>query len=187
MIFYILFALSWIITLVSVTLLYQSSSRFKQRCRMEELMTVQRDISIQLGQSYNIEDAAYTLLGSILKVKPIDACGIYLFDPSKNRFQLTLQNGFLDEYLEKFNEIDLEDTFFKSIKIGTSLTMQGNTKSATIFIPIQNKGNILAIVAVSSTLEGIIPPVIQKMLESLCVQIGGILARTYLENRGSPQ
>lgn len=183
----------------NVGLVVQMHEDITERKRVEDLTRQLLELGQSLSTAGDLNKALSLCVQAAIEVSGMDSGGAYLVDKTTGALELSYHEGLSPEFIRAAS-------YFAADMPNTRLVMQGKpvySEYETLFIslfpatkdPVLNKGdlNFIAIVPVqyegkviaclniaSHTLEKI-PQSNQNALETLALQIGGIIARLQAE------
>ncbi len=160
------------------------------RKEAERLLTVQRDLLLMLEQVDRPVAAMQAILNAALSFSGVDSGGIYEVDPDDGCLTLRVHYGFSAAYVAAA-QIRAADSpsallvragqprysFINPIYAELPDFIQTEGLSAYAIIPILHQGQAIACFNLASHQVAAIPPTTCQALETLALQLGGVLMR----------
>ena len=166
--------------------------------RAEKLLHQQLQLAMNLGFARNIDSALDEVLQALLRIEGIDTGSVYLVDDRTGALDLAAQKGLSEEFARAVQHFDSSSPQAQLVhggkraymihkeRIFESLFAEGHPHLATgpdvaVVVPIGYEGKILAVLNAGTHILKEIPADVQRFLESLAAQVGGIIARIRAE------
>ena len=166
--------------------------------RAANLLQQQFKLAMNLGFTRNIDSALDEVLNALLRLEGIDAGGVYLVDNHTGSLELAAHRGFSAEVIRAIQHFDASSRQGHFVRQGEPLVISLISKLPNLLnpddrllideglrslalIPIHHDGKAQALLNAGSRILDEIPPDIRRALESLAVQIGGIITRIRAE------
>ncbi len=161
----------------------------------EEMLRLQRDIALTLSTERDLTTALERLLDVVLQMAPLDCGGIYLFDESTGDLNLVAHKGLSSSFVKRASHYTAESRQVHFVMAGKpiyqcyakmlpSIKEAGQQQEglrALAIIPVQYEDRVVAVLNLASHTQTEIPLDIRNALDTIAVQIGGILARVRAE------
>ena len=159
-----------------------------ERKQNEEIMKAQRDLSVALSTTTDLEETLELIIDTVLKIKEIDSGGIYLVSKESGDLFLAQYKGFTEEFIQHVSFIKADDPRVKIVMKGKPIygahqqVVPSASKSrlkeglvALGVIPVLFEGKVIAALNVASHSVEEIPNHSRNILEAISTQIGSIL------------
>ena len=160
------------------------------RKEAERLLTVQRDLLLMLEQVDRPAVAMQAILDAALSFSGVDSGGIYAVDPADGRLTLQVHHGFSADYIATTQTRAADSpaamlvragqprySFINPIYAELPDFVQAEGLRAYAIIPILHQGQAIACLNLASHQVETIPPTTSQALETLALQLGGVLTR----------
>lgn len=164
------------------------------RRQAEVLTQIQRDLSLLLSSTSNLEDALNYVLNAACRIEGIDCGGVYLVDPQTGAMDLAAQRGFSPGSKVPVAHFEADSASVLFVMKGRTAFMgrAGRYKfrdasllnegiKALAIIPILYEKRVIACLSLASHTVDIISAGTRGALEAIAAQIGGTLARLHAE------
>jgi len=161
-----------------------------ERERAERMITLQRDLGIDLGSATDITESMKVIEEAISKVEGIDAGGIVLLSVDQDDLNLISSWGVSEAYVKQVatrqyyfpiaQMLQQGMTFYSEASMmenSTDTILAEEGVKAIGAIPIRYEGQTFAALFVASHTIDLIPENARAVLESIAAQIGGVIAR----------
>lgn len=162
--------------------------------RSNTILTLQRDVAVALSASSNVIESLDLLLNHLLRLEGLDSGGAYMLDQQSKELRLVAHKGLTPEFIKRAKRFGEETPQFQLVMKGEPVFAShkevvekahcvadaNNLEQlrAVAILPIKNEtGDVLACLNVASHVNDMIPRQCRDMLESVAVQVGGIIAR----------
>jgi PAS domain S-box-containing protein len=180
----------------SVSLVVTMHEDITERKRIEDFTRQQLDLGQALNTTADIHEALSLCLQAAIEVSGMDSGGIYLVDRSTGALELVCHQGLSAEFIKTASH-------FKAGSPNTLLIMKGKPvyREYTQFlpgekdpvreqeelrfigiVPVLYEGSVIACMNIASHIIDKIPVTGRNALETLALQIGGIIARLQAED-----
>ncbi|WP_445476341.1 histidine kinase N-terminal 7TM domain-containing protein [Methanococcoides methylutens] len=157
----------------------------------EEILSIQHDISIDMGTSSDLVSTLNSLLDHLMTIEAIDSGGIYLVDDD-GALDMVVHAGLSSEFIEQYNHFGYDSTNAKIIRTGKPVyknhfdILSDNFKAEGLksitAIPIHFEDNLIACVNLSSHTYNEIPEQTRNGLESIASFAGEYIARAKIQD-----
>ncbi|MBN1605249.1 MAG: PAS domain S-box protein [Polyangiaceae bacterium] len=156
----------------------------------EELLTVERDLGVALGAAPALRDALEAALDGVLRMRGIDAGGVYLVDRATGAVDLVVHRGLSDAFIRRVSHFAADAPQARLVQSGTPVyarlgeitglqedahALEGLRSLAVI--PIVHAGEVIAVFNMASHQHESMPEGTRRALETVAVQVGEALAR----------
>ncbi|MFC1669211.1 PAS domain S-box protein [Spirochaetota bacterium] len=161
------------------------------RKRAEDLILLQRDLSISLSKVTSLNMALETCVVTAITASGMDCGGIYLFDDNSGDLHLVYQKALPDSFVREARHYAAGSKNVKLIKkgkpnygthIGMDIPEKNNLKEerlrALAILPIQHEGKVIACMNIASHKYDEIPDDARSILELISSQVGHAIAVT---------
>jgi two-component system, cell cycle sensor histidine kinase and response regulator CckA len=151
---------------------------------------IQRDIALALGEEEDMKKALNRVFEIVVRIETVDCGGIYFVDRNSGALALFVHRGLSDEFIKavSFFPADSQNTrlvmkgtpvYSQHRGLGIPVSGEGKKENLKAFalLPIQNRGNVVAVMNLASHVHGEIPMEIRSLLESITVNIGNAISR----------
>ncbi|NQT89185.1 PAS domain-containing protein, partial [bacterium] len=165
-----------------------------ERQRAEDLLRIERDLSIAISSAPSLDEALSRLLTATCHIEGVDCGGVYVVDGATGGLDLAVHQGLPDWFVERVSHFDAD-------AVETGLVMAGKPfyylspdapsgdptihqregLRAVAVIPVLHDGDVVACMNLASHIHAEIPLSTRHALEAIASQIGGILARIRAE------
>lgn len=161
--------------------------------RAQDLIRIQRDLAIALSMVMDLTAAFDELLGTLIQVSGIDCGALYLVDPHTGEMELAAHRGLPYHFIDILHydsgspqtrlALAGEPIYGSYSELSSPLEDLPDTDElkALALIPVKYEGRVVAALNLASrTIHGI-PPDARDALETIAMQVGGIIARVRAE------
>ncbi|MBA7684796.1 hypothetical protein ES703_93209 [subsurface metagenome] len=159
-----------------------------------DLQRIQRDVAISLGSTSVLTDVLDQILEAVFQIKGIDCGGVHLVDKVKGDFHFIAHKRLPRRFLDNAAHYTADSPQAHQIKkmkpiyghypdiflFSGELFKHDGIRGATI-IPVQHKGQLVAVLNLASHIYDEIPANARTGLEAIAAQIGGVIARVRVE------
>ncbi len=155
----------------------------------EEVMRIQRDLSIELSTIYDLSEGLQLSLEAGLQVSGMDCGGIHLFDKASGDLLLQVHHGLADELVQEIAHLDKDSenaryarrgkptyTERKNIDIAMSTTSHREGVLAFLSIPLLERGNVIGCMNLGSHRDTRVPLEVRIPIETIAAQIGSTVS-----------
>lgn len=179
--------------------LERTNEKLKQyidRHRQAEYLTnISYDLALALCISSNLTDALRLAVDAAILVSKMDCGSIYILNDEAKTFDLAFQRGNTPQYIKQAISYDFESDFVQlmfaskpvygmfnetGIKLNDTLIREGLKASA--LLPLIHQGKLVGSMLIASKTLKEVPFIIRQSLETIAVQIAGIIARFKVED-----
>jgi len=163
--------------------------------KAEYLTSILYDLALALCLSTNLEDALRLAADAAILVSQMDCGGIYIWDDEEKNLDLAFQRGLSPDFIRDVLHYNRESEPIQLMmagkpvysllsNIGTELTPACSREGlkAVALIPLIHSGKMIGSLNVASKTAEDIPFITRQSLETIAVQISGIIARFKAEN-----
>ncbi len=160
----------------------------------ENLLRIQRDISIDLSSGVRLTDALDEVLEAMLQIESVDAGGIYLLDQKTKHYQLVVHKGLSANFIKHACEFKPKSSAYKFFKKKKTLHAKSTETLSSIrklldsenitsfsIIPVMSDDEVVAVINLATKTKENIPEMVRRAMEALAAQIGGVVARVQAE------
>lgn len=157
------------------------------------LLAAERDAARELLVSDDLSAAFGRILDRILPALELDAGCLYLADEVTGTLELCAARGFGEEYIRLVARLDDSMDPVAALLSGRPL-LRGEAEMAAVdgpcrrdgivaqyLVPVRHEGRTVAVLHVASRRRGEIEPAARHLVESLCAQAAGQIARARAE------
>ncbi|MFN8459374.1 MAG: PAS domain S-box protein [Anaerolineae bacterium] len=165
-----------------------------ERQQNETLLRLQHEVSLAFSSAHNLTAALPLLLTTITKIEGIDCGGVYLVDEATGALELAAHHGLSAEFVAQVTHYEADTPSARLVQTGKPLyqnydnlpmshdpVRQREHLRAISIIPIIYEGQVIAALNASSHTHDQIPLPTRHALETLALQLGGLLARMKAE------
>lgn len=166
-----------------------------ERKQAEDLIKAQRDLAMALSAASNLEEALGMCLDTAISVSDMDSAGIYVMNENSG-LDLILHKGVSERFLNHVRHMPAELPESQMVargapayygerlsalspKLAKALKQEGFRSSSVI--PIVFQGRVILSLHLSSRKAELVPPHIQRALETIAAQIGAAVTRIRAE------
>lgn len=163
--------------------------------RAEELLLIERDLSLAVSASSSLIEVLDLLLSAMCLIGGIDCGGVYLVDPSTGALRLVAHTGLSPEFVERSSRYDGGSSQAQRVMASAPIYVLSTNLPATdldlrereglraiAVIPVTLKGEVVAVLNLASRTLDEIPAIVRSAVEGMASQIAGALARVTAEN-----
>jgi PAS domain S-box-containing protein len=158
--------------------------------KAEYLTSILYDLALALCLSTNLDDALRLAVDAAILVSRMDCGGIYLWDDEEKNLDLAFQRGLSPDFIRDVLHYSLKSEQVQlmmtgkpiysllgdiGIKMAPACSREG--LKAVALIPLIHKGKMIGTLNVASKTAEDIPFITRQSLETIAVQISGIIAR----------
>jgi PAS domain S-box-containing protein len=164
-----------------------SIERYRQA---EYLTSILYDLALALCLSINLEDALRLTADAAILVSRMDCGGIYLWDDEKKSLDLAFQRGNSPDFIRDTIHFSSESeqvqlmmtgkpiySLFGDIGLKLTPACSREGLKAVALIPLIHNGKMIGTLNVASKTAEDVPFITRQSLETIAVQISGIIAR----------
>ncbi len=156
----------------------------------KNLLRIQRDLGVALSTTSDLIEALHQILDAACRIEGFDSGGIYLVSERSGQIGLVVHEGLNDEFVEYVAYFSADSPHATLIRAGEPIYT--HFARTTIFppqvqlmeqlralavVPVKYEGRVIASLNLTSHTHDEIALRTQKMLETIAVQIGGVIAR----------
>lgn len=164
-----------------------------ERKEAQEMLEIQRELGIALSTTWNLQAMLNLILDSCLKVKEIDAGGIYLKDELLDQINLVAHRGLSSEFVEKIYAYRADSPESKQVwtekpvyKLSffaeeTAGMLRKEKITAVAVIPMKHRGEVIGSLNFASHTVDRIPQNVRNFLESIALQVVSYIAPIRIE------
>lgn len=164
-----------------------------ERKEVQEMLEIQRELGLALSTTWNLQNMLNLILDACMKVKEIDAGGIYLKDELLDQINLVAHRGLSSEFVKKVYAYRIESPEAKQVwtekpiyklsffseEMADLLTKEKIT--AVAVIPMKHRGEIIGSLNFASRTVDRIPNNVRNFLESVALQVVNYIAPIRIE------
>lgn len=165
-----------------------------ERRQSETLLRLQHEVSLAFSSAHNLPTALRLLLETITKIEGIDCGGVYLVDEATGALEVVAHRGLSAEFVAQVAHYEADTPSARLVMAGNPIyqnysnlpmsqdpVRQRESLRAIGIIPIAYEGRVIAALNASSHTHDEIPALTCHTLETLALQLGGLLARMKAE------
>jgi PAS domain S-box-containing protein len=164
-----------------------------ERKEAQEMLEIQRELGIALSTTWNLQAMLNLILDSCLKVKEIDAGGIYLKDELLDQINLVAHRGLSSEFVEKIyayradspeaKQVWTEKPVYKLSFFAEEMAgmLRKEKITAVAVIPMKHMGEVIGSLNFASHTVDRIPQNVRNFLESIALQVVSYIAPIRIE------
>jgi PAS domain S-box-containing protein len=164
-----------------------------ERKEAQEMLEIQRELGIALSTTWNLQAMLNLILDSCLKVKEIDAGGIYLKDELLDQINLVAHRGLSSEFVEKIyayradspeaKQVWTEKPVYKLSFFAEEMAgmLRKEKITAVAVIPMKHRGEVIGSLNFASHTVDRIPQNVRNFLESIALQVVSYIAPIRIE------
>ncbi|MBN2536604.1 MAG: response regulator [Spirochaetales bacterium] len=166
-----------------------------EKKQAEELLRIQRDISIKFGKFNTIKEICSELLKELIRIETIDSGGVYLRNLETGALDLIVHQGLPEKFIKATSYYNAESPQSKLVLKGepvyliyaeSNLSMDTVRSSeglkALAVIPVKHSNEVVAVLNVASHKYTKIPVASRNIIESISGMIGSFLAHVKAES-----
>ena len=160
----------------------------------EDLIRIQRDLSIELNSLENLNDGLSLCLEAAIKASGMDCGGIYLFDKTSKSLDMLYHYGLPSDFLKESSHYESDSdnvrlvaagqpkyTRHKYLDISLGEAEHRENLKAIAVLPISHKKQVIGCLNIASHSLEEVPFASRNALESITEQIGGAVLRLQTE------
>lgn len=170
------------------------SENITERKNTENLLKIQRDLSLAFAQAVDINEVLELLLDATFQMPGIDAGGVYLRDTKTGALDLIVHKGLSKQFLAVTSHYDGDSPQAQLVAKGNPIHQQflklgieldKNHKKETIkaisVIPIKYKGEVIADLNLASHTHNELPASTRHTIEAIGGMVGELIIRIRVE------
>ncbi|KKG09917.1 histidine kinase [Methanosarcina sp. 2.H.T.1A.6] len=154
-----------------------------ERKEAQEMLEIQRELGMSLSTTWNLQTMLSRILDACLKIKEIDAGGIYLKDELLDQINLVAHRGLSSEFVKSVSayradspeakQVWTEKPIYKLDFFAEEMADLLNKEkiTAVAVIPMMHRGEIIGSLNFASHTVDSIPQNIRDFLESVALQV----------------
>jgi PAS domain S-box-containing protein len=165
-----------------------------ERKRTENLMRIQRDLSMKLSTASGLIEGLRLCLETALQASELDCGGVYLKDETSGALDLTFHHGLPEAFIRSTSHYEADSDNAKLVMAGNpvyskhqnlGVPLDESSKREELkaigVLPISHHGQVIGCMNVAShTLEEV-PVFSRAALETIAAQIGSVIAHLQAE------
>ncbi len=165
-----------------------------ERKNTEDLLRIQRDLSLKLSSASSLQEVMALLLDNVLKIDCFDSGGVYLRNNKTGTLDLAIHRGLPKDFIEstkyfKANSPQAkivskgEPIFTTYFKLGLPITSTRKKEElkAIAIIPLKHKKIVIGALNLASHTHNIIPEDTRNTIEAISGIFKGAIIRTQTE------
>ena len=164
-----------------------------ERREAQEMLEIQRELGMSLSTTWNLQTMLSRILDACLKIKEIDAGGIYLKDELLDQINLVAHRGLSSEFVRNISAYRIDSPEAKQVWTERPIyklsffaeemaDMLRNEKiTAVAVIPMKHRGEIIGSLNFASHTVDRIPQNVRNFLESVALQVVNYIAPIRIE------
>lgn len=164
-----------------------------ERKEAQEMLEIQRELGMALNSTWNLQSMLNLVLDSCLKVKEIDAGGIYLKDELLDQINLVAHRGLSPEFVKKIyayradspeaKQVWTEKPVYKLSFFAEEMAdlLKKEKITAVAVIPMKHRGEVIGSLNFASHTVDRIPQNVRNFLESIALQVVNHIAPIRIE------
>ncbi|TAH62801.1 MAG: PAS domain S-box protein, partial [Methanosarcina mazei] len=164
-----------------------------ERKEAREMLEIQRELSIALSSTWNLQAMLNLILDSCLKIREIDAGGIYLKDELLDQINLVAHRGLSSDFVEKVyayradspeaKQVWTEKPVYKLSFFAEEMAgmLRKEKITAVAVIPMKHRGEVIGSLNFASHTVDRIPHNVRNFLESIALQVVNYIAPIRIE------
>lgn len=164
-----------------------------ERKEAREMLEIQRELSIALSSTWNLQAMLNLILDSCLKIREIDAGGIYLKDELLDQINLVAHRGLSSDFVEKIyayradspeaKQVWTEKPVYKLSFFAEEMAgmLRKEKITAVAVIPMKHRGEVIGSLNFASHTVDRIPHNVRNFLESIALQVVNYIAPIRIE------
>ncbi|MPN02060.1 hypothetical protein SDC9_149273 [bioreactor metagenome] len=164
-----------------------------ERKEAQEMLEIQRELGIALNSTWNLQSMLNLVLDACLRVKEIDAGGIYLKDELLDQINLVAYRGLSPEFVKKIyayradspeaKQVWTEKPVYKLSFFAEEMAdlLRKEKITAIAVIPMKHRGEVIGSLNFASHTVDRIPQNIRNFLESIALQVVNHIAPIRIE------
>lgn len=163
------------------------------RKEAQEMLEIQRELGMSLSTTRNLKTMLSRVLDACLKIKEIDAGGIYLKDELLDRINLVAHSGLSSEFVKSVfayradspeaKQVWTEKSIYKLDFYAEEMAdlIRKEKITAVAVIPMKHRGEIIGSLNFASHTVDRIPHTVRDFLESVALQVVNYIAPIRIE------
>lgn len=174
-----------------VLIMLKDISRGKQA---EQLLRIQRDLSVAAGAAPGPEEITECILDYALRIEGLDSGAVYTVDESGRHAKLIISAGFSEDFIDSISPLSssflYEKTFtsdrpvyltFKEAALPLDDVRDGRGLEAIALVPIRHENKVIGVLVLASHSRPKISVSAEHTIEAISGMIGGAFARAGAE------
>ncbi len=157
--------------------------------RTEDLLIIQRDLAITLGQASSLPKALELILTTALKVSGADGGGIYLREPHGGGYRLRCHHGLSPEFVAGVRTGAPDCSRLEVVRPGKpiyDLPLDEGCRSEGIealsVLPVKHEGELIAVINLAWRTRTLPDAHARSALEAIAAQLGGVVVHLRAED-----
>ncbi|KKH94099.1 histidine kinase [Methanosarcina sp. 1.H.T.1A.1] len=154
-----------------------------ERKEAQEMLEIQRELGMYLSNTWNLQTMLSRILDACLKIKEIDAGGIYLKDELLDQINLVAHRGLSSEFVKSVSayradspeakQVWTEKPIYKLDFFAEEMAdlLRKEKITAVAVIPMKHRGEIIGSLNFASHTVDRIPQNVRDFLESVALQV----------------
>lgn len=165
-----------------------------ERKRTENLMRIQRDLSMKLSTATGLIEGLRLCLETALQVSELDCGGVYLVDKTSGALDLAFHQGLPEEFIKSTSHYEADSDNAKLVMAGKpvyskhqelGIPLDESSKREQLkaigVLPISHHGQVIGCMNVASHILEEVPVFSRAALETIAAQIGSVITHLQAE------
>lgn len=155
----------------------------------EELLQIERDLALALGQAADMPELLELLLTAALRLDDIDLGGVYLLDPDTGDLNLVVHHNLSEAFVQAASHFGPDSPQAAAARADRTLYLSKNEipakdpsrvlaeATSLAVLPVQYQGESIACLNVASKTLEQFPAATRRALETIAAHIGEVVER----------
>jgi PAS domain S-box-containing protein len=172
----------------------QLLQEIEERKRAEEMLRLQRDLSLVLSSRVGMQETLRLCVEAALSISGMDSGGVYLVNRASGSLDLAFSQGVSPEFAARVQHYEADSVNAHLVMAGEPIyarirdlpgildegALIEGLRSVAI-IPVHHKDEIIAVINVASRTHEEVPETARVTLETIASQVGSAIARVQAE------
>jgi PAS domain S-box-containing protein len=160
------------------------------RRRLEEIFNIKRELALDALKVTNLDKCIKMCTSAAIRIAGMDSGGCYLIDETTGDLHLQYTEGLGEDLVSKIGHYEARSINADLVHSGKNVYVRGAELEALLLpifleegirsfltMPFRNDDRVVGCLNIASHEQAEVPPLVQKELESLGLQVGSIIAR----------
>ena len=164
------------------------------REQADTILRIQRDLSLALSATHNLEEGLGLCLDAALRVSDMDCGGFYLADATSEALDMVFHKGLPPDFVKSASHYDADSPNTRLVMVGKPIYTEhlrlgvpldeaehGEGLRAIAILPLHHKDRVIGCLNVASHTLHTVPAISRVALETIAAQICSAIARLQTE------